>query len=269
MEELTVYDETLFSILKDCKTLPNFLNVIFGFLKRRTDFYCLATDLNSGIGLPEGWAEYFVKKAFTKWKVEDVPLNVKDTTIKTVPQTSMKECVPHFTTSESYNGATYENYTWSQSINDVNVIVKLPQDVTAKDLEVTILSQQVKVKLKKYNNNLLVGDLCQKIKHNDAIWSVDDHKLDMHLDKSSEMWWDCLVTNEPKLNLSKIDCSRPFEELPEEAQAKIEELSWNQERKRLGLPTSEQLALHSKLKKGFDAEGCPFKGIDPSTMIVE
>ncbi|KAK4874200.1 hypothetical protein RN001_013560 [Aquatica leii] len=269
MNQSAVYDETLFSILKECKTLPNFLNIVFGFLKRRTDFYCLATDINSGVGLPEGWAEYFVKQEFFRWKSNDVDTSETVPTLeKPLSHSPANENTSSFTTSESYNGATYDNYTWSQTINDVNIVLKLPKHVSSKDLQVTILTQKIIVKMKKSNTNLLEGDLCQKIKHNDAIWSLDNHKLDIHLDKASEIWWDCLVTSEPKLDLSKLDCSRPFEELTEEAQAKIEELTWNQERKRMGLLTSEQLQLQQKLNQGLNAEGCPFKGIDPKTVII-
>jgi len=41
--------------------------------------------------------------------------------------------------------------------------------------------------------------------------------------------------------MSKIEAVRAMEELSEEEQMKIQELTWNEEQKRLGLPTSEQL----------------------------
>jgi len=202
-------------------------------------------------------------------KVGPLALNSKTVEPESI-ETKLESTVSHnFSTSESYNGAVYDNYTWSQTITDIDIIVKLPENVTSKDLTVIILPQKIKVALKKSSTVLLEDDLCQKVKHNDAIWSLDKRKLEIHLDKSSEMWWDCLVESEPKLDVSKIDCSRPFEELPEEAQAKIEELTWNQERKILGLPTTEQLILQEKLKKGWNAEGSPFKGpFDPNTVII-
>ncbi|KAF5302091.1 hypothetical protein FQR65_LT08641 [Abscondita terminalis] len=252
MSESGIYDDTLFSILKECKTLPTFLHVIFGFLKRRTDFYCLATDLNSGVGLPEGWAEYFVKQAFFKWKSIDDSLTNATPITEKLSHNPSNDLPSSFTTSEVI------------MVHPMTIIL----EVSSKDLQVSISPQKILVKQKKSNTSLLEGNLCQKIKHNDAIWSVDNHKLDIHLDKASEMWWDCLVTDEPKLDIAKLDCSRPYEELTEEAQAKIEELTWNQERKLMGLPTSDQLQLREKLNRGLSAEDCPFKDLDPNTVII-
>ncbi|KAF2904789.1 hypothetical protein ILUMI_01385 [Ignelater luminosus] len=301
MDDSTIFDDTLFSMLRDCKTLPNFLDTIFGFLKRRTDFYVIASEPKSPIGLPAGWAEHFVKQAFFKWKppdsneaaqsniqaamnevvINDIAVDntdrndasseaYKNNKIKSrLESTASSDASSSFTTSQSYNGAVFDNYTWSQNITDVDIIVKLPENTTSKDLSITILPQSISVKIKSLNSVLLEGELCQKVKHNDAMWSIDKNELEMHLDKLAEIWWDCLIKSEPKLDVTKIDCSRPFEELPEEAQAKIEELTWNQERKRLGLPTSDQLAMQDKLKKAWDAEGSPFKGpYDPNTVII-
>ncbi|KAB0793736.1 hypothetical protein PPYR_13356 [Photinus pyralis] len=270
--EGTVFDETLLAILKECHTLPNFLDIIFGFLKRRTDFYCIATDPKSAIGLPKGWAEYFVKEAFVKWKSKDAQQELEQhnpaVTSKT-PACNSNQSEQTFSPSDSYNGAVHENYTWSQTVNEVNIIVRLPEMSTAKDIEVLIQSQKIRVKHKKSDSILLAGELCEKVKHNDAIWSLDKRKLDIHLDKSSEMWWNCLTKTEPKLDISKFDCSRPFDELSEENQAQIEELTWNQERKLHGLPTSEDIKMRNKLAKAFAVEGSPFKGVDPSTVLIE
>lgn len=171
----------------------------------------------------------------------------------------------NFTKSEIYNGAAFENYCWSQTFLDVDIVIRIPDKITAKDLKVVIATKTISVKLK--DQILLQGELCQKCKHNDAIWSLDRNRLQVHLDKCQEKWWNCLVTSENRLDLSKIDCSRPFEDLPQEAQAKIEELGWNQERKRLGLPTSTQLARDALLKRAWNAEGSPFSGpFDPSKV---
>lgn len=128
------------------------------------------------------------------------------------------------------------------------------------------MTNRITVKLKN-GTELLQGELCQKCKQSDAIWSLDKQKLQIHLDKCADIWWDCLIKTEPRLDVSKIDCSRPLEDLPEEAQAKIEELQWNHERKKLGLPTSQQLNLQETLKKAWNAEGSPFSGpFDPTTV---
>lgn len=172
-----------------------------------------------------------------------------------------------FTSSDCYNGAKFENYCWSQSIKEVDVTVQIPEKITTRDLSVTIKPKSLSVKFPKGNSVILEGELCNKCKHHDALWSLDKSKLEIHLEKTVEAWWDCLLTQEPKLDVKSIDCTRPFEELSEEAQAKIEELSWNQERKRKGLPTKEEMVRTEQLKKAWGAEGSPFRGpFDPSAV---
>lgn len=245
----------------------------------------VTADPHSPVGLPKGMAEAVLRQSFYKWtpqnqmllKEESVPAAITETEVETCsieaevqPAISRVEEKPQqgFSSSEGYNGAIYDNYSWSQTINEIDVNLKIPPNVTTKNLAINILPDKISVKLKDSGAVLLEGDLCNKCKHTDAIWSIDKNKLEIHLEKASEIWWDCLIQGETKLDLTKIDCSRPYEELSEEAQAKIQELTWNQERKRLGLPTSEELQMQEKLKKGWGAEGSPFKGpYDPNAVI--
>lgn len=251
----------------------------------RTDFYLVSEDPNSAVGLPDGLAEKLIKHTFYKWipksdsvhEPKDIPAVTEETVISdnfeehhdTSPNEShidMSDTNKNFTCSEAYNGGLFDNYCWSQTIADIDITIKIPENCSKKNMLINIVPTSISVKTVQ-GQVLLEGEMCQKCKANDAIWSMDNGKLQIHLDKCQELWWDCLVLSEPKLDVSKIDCSRPYEDLPEEAQAKIEELQWNQERKRLGLPTSNELAMHETLKRAWDAEGSPFTGpFDPSLV---
>ncbi|KAH1025002.1 hypothetical protein HUJ05_009819 [Dendroctonus ponderosae] len=286
-------------ILKDCKTLPVFLDHIFGFLHRRTDFYHEAPEPKSPVGLPKGLAEHLVKHAYFKWirkqiekpiiydeseipeavveeivisedQAEEITmdfghLNLDNPALLQPGMLSKNELNLKFTQSESYNGSAFEHYCWSQTIKDLDITLKVPENATSKNLKVSIFSNKIEVKMK--DIALLQGELYKKCKYNEAIWSLDRQKLQIHLDKCLEEWWNCLILSEDRLDLSTLDCSRPFEDLPEDAQAKIEELGWNQERKRLGLPTSDELAKQELLRKAWAAEGSPFTGpFDPTQV---
>lgn len=50
-----------------------------------------------------------------------------------------------------------------------------------------------------------------------------------------------MLLSEPKIDLSNIDATRPMEDLGQDEQMKIQELMWNQERKRQGLPTTDEM----------------------------
>lgn len=49
-----------------------------------------------------------------------------------------------------------------------------------------------------------------------------------------------MLTDEPKINVRKIDASRPMSDLDDEAQAKIEEMMYNDRQKKMGLPTAKE-----------------------------
>lgn len=222
--------------------------------------------------MPEGWSENYVKQAFYKWKSQSTNDLLNHVVPETIAHEEIVETTKNesnnnksildkdFTRSECYNGASFENYSWSQTIKEIDIIIKVPENTISKNLKIDITSKNLLVKLKSSDSILVEGELCHKCKHLDALWSLDKTRLEIHLEKTSEIWWECLLRSEPKLDITKIDCSRPFEELSDEAQAKIEELTWNQERKRLGLPSTQEVLMQETLKKAWNVEGSPFSG---------
>jgi len=67
----------------------------------------------------------------------------------------------------------------------------------------------------------------------------------INLEKVEERWWEAVLADEPKISVRKIDPSRPITDLDNEAQAKIEELMYNEHQKRLGLPQSQEKVCSS------------------------
>ncbi|KAJ0177072.1 hypothetical protein K1T71_007081 [Dendrolimus kikuchii] len=176
--------------------------------------------------------------------------------------------IPTQKNSETYNGAEREKYLWAQTIMDLDVIVKLPPYIkSSKDLKVTINAGDVCVACK--DGDIIIKDkLPYKIKSIDSFWSISEGRLLMHLEKAQERWWYKFLEEEEAIDLSSIDCSRPLDELPEDHIAKVRELQWNQEQKRRGLPTSDEIRNIEVLKKAWNAPGSPFQGkeFDPSVL---
>lgn len=54
------------------------------------------------------------------------------------------------------------------------------------------------------------------------------------LDKMAETWWDKLFISEPTLDTTKLNCSRPIEDLSEDTQAMIRKMQWDNQQKLLG-----------------------------------
>lgn len=307
------YDQTLLTIF--LKEKVNFFDTIFGFLHRNTDFYDeYGPDKKSA--LPPGEAEKLVLNSFRKWKnmpkfrySSRDPQKNHNSNVQTVERTKddvstvAEEAAPPVVQevevetsiepqivdkqiclegkdkiSDSYNGAARDRYTWSQSINDLDVLIKLPPCIkTAKELTVNIESTfiQVEARIPTVVNSgsiwhvIFAGELCHKIKKNESVWSVVPGKhISIHFEKASERWWDAFLVGEPKIDLSKIDCSRHLDDMGIEEQMKVQELMWNHQQKLLGKPTSEEIRMEKILKKAWNAKGSPFEGTpyDPSVL---
>ncbi|OWF52731.1 NudC domain-containing protein 3 [Mizuhopecten yessoensis] len=345
------YDTALLGILQHEGQIAGFLDAMFGFLYRRTDFYRIMKQKTDRLGFPPGVAVKLLLNAYKQYedlarKDEAEKENLKqmkealeptDTVppaaVRTVevptsnqpigevsgrspgsvdsgestsasgshetPQpmvtedasrvenkpsdknSEKKDQDPELTKQQekfqanpaSHNGAMRDNYSWSQTINDVDAQIKVPKYVTkGKDVKVVIEKKRLKVSYKldtgqwlDIMNDVLSWDVMKE----ESMWSLvpGDH-IHVNLEKKEERWWEALLVSETKINVRKIDASRPMSDLDDEAQAKIGEMMYNDRQKKLGLPTSDEKKVHNLLQDAWDADGSPFKGqpFDPSKV---
>ncbi|KAH6942228.1 hypothetical protein HPB50_002021 [Hyalomma asiaticum] len=171
-------------------------------------------------------------------------------------------------------GAMRDNYCWSQSIRDIDVRVKVGPDVTSRNqVRVTIKTNHLKVELLDLATKTwsvhVDDDLHSRIKLDESIWTLvpGDHVL-VNLEKATELWWERLLVNEPKINIRAIDPTKPFEDLDPESQAKIQELTYNNLLKQAGRKTPQEEKVENLLREAWDKDGSPFKGqpFDPSIV---
>ncbi|XP_023947863.2 nudC domain-containing protein 3 [Bicyclus anynana] len=200
--------------------------------------------------------------------IESCEIKTKDKS-SIIPDDYEPPVIPTQKNSESYNGAIREKYSWAQTIMDLDVTVKLPPDIkSSKELKVTINPGDLTVACR--NGDIIINDaLPYKIKTLDSFWSISEGRLLLHLEKVQERWWNKLLNAEEEIDISKIDCSRPLNELPEDHIAKIHELQWNQEQKLKGLPTSDEIRNIEILKKAWNAPGSPFQGTEFNPNVLK
>ena len=174
-----------------------------------------------------------------------------------------------------YNGAERDNYNWSQSITDLDVRVKIPTDVKkGNQVKVEVLTTHLKVSYLDVNGKWQIPvdeALCWPVNKEESLWTlVPGEHIHINMEKRQERWWEAVLENEPKINVRNIDASRPVTDLDEEAQAKVSEMVYNEQQKRLGKPQSHEVKVHDMLRKAWDCEGSPFRGqpFDPSTVNV-
>ena len=142
----------------------------------------------------------------------------------------------------TYNGAETSKYNWSQNIQSVDVQIPLPRGTTAKELDVQIKAKHLRVALKaKKDEPLVDGELAEKVKVDDSFWSVEDAQyLNVNFEKAYEAIWKCVVLGDDEIDPKKVDNSKKIEEFDLETQGHLQKVLYEQERKRAGLPTTEE-----------------------------
>ncbi|KAJ9577192.1 hypothetical protein L9F63_006249 [Diploptera punctata] len=308
---LSKHDEIFFGVMKEKGHIVPFLDAVFGFLYRCTDFYCIQDDTSDKVGFPPGIAENCVLKVMRKWekqarqdddyyykkrnnKLNNIPAAIEEVEVvsddtdskvsvenKTDDKSSdeISKKAEHTenhnpTPADSYNGAVLDNYRWSQTIKEIDIQVPVPSHITkARDVKVNVTATSISVSVKDGRagewNVLMEGDLSWKNNKQESLWNLEPGKhVQVYLEKVKEQWWDSLLVSEPKIDLSKIDASRPMEDLAQDEQMKIQELMWNQERKSQGLPTSDQLITEKILKEAWNKEGSPFLGTEYDPSLI-
>lgn len=294
----------LMEILQDRKTITGFLDSIFGFLRRNTDFYHTKRDEADKIGFPKGVRDQILYGAMQRYdpdcllqsltaeggaddgetappaveevvlESEDVPQDEEMKPIESQPPQKGKE-QSKFSPSDYKNGDVFETHCWSQTLKDVEVQALLPKDhQTAKKLHISIQAQHIKVSSKHSPETIILeGNLSQRIKHKEAVWTIDQNRLIISYDKAKELWWDRLFEGDPEIDSKKIECERYIDDLPEETQATIEKLRVQQlaadkQQNEIQTSSPDQAINLDRLKAAWDAEGSPFKGqpFDPSIV---
>lgn len=307
------HDTAFLAILHEEKNITNFLDAFFGFLCRCTDFYVecgpeqklgfppgvaeklvvnslhkwkrISTQpskshsnnnqekgINSTIDAQDMQIPAVAEEVEVEVETEK-PEHHKTDQTGSIATLEREQLLKIDRSSESYNGAVRENYSWSQTIIDLDVIIKLPSNIkTSKDLKVDIDSQRIKVTTKIAAAEWMTifdGELCFKTRKDESIWSiVPGQYINIHLEKATERWWEALIIGEPTIELNKIDCSQNLYDMGSTEQMKVQEIMWNHQQKLLGKPTSEEIKIEEILKKAWDAEGSPFQGTpyDPSVV---
>ncbi|XP_011148161.1 nudC domain-containing protein 3 isoform X2 [Harpegnathos saltator] len=195
-----------------------------------------------------------------------------------VPTNVSTQSVKMDNTSDSYNGAIRENYVWTQTLDDLDVLIKIPEHIkTPKQIKVNIGSDEIKIDIKPFGstkdfkwNNIFDSKLSFKVRKDESVWSIVSGKhISIHLEKTTGRWWEALAVDEPKIELSKIDCIKNFDDMAQEEQMKVQELMWNHQQKLMGKPTSEQIKMEATLKQAWNAKGSPFQGTDYDPSVVK
>ncbi|CAN0436926.1 nudC domain-containing protein 3 [Lampetra fluviatilis] len=346
-----LYDQALLGVLQHEENIEAFLDVIFGFLYRRTDFYRLMLTQGDRLGFPPGVAERIAQRAFFKFQrladkdhkrrlqslqekldhkleveavhevevsgdLSDMVAHVEEVEIVSeepgsqhseeadgdqaldagaeLPEAAMHSeagnppCHPvsaaltpveaektekalekkaqlSFQDSpDSYNGAVRENYVWSQDFTDLEIKVFVPKTIVrGKQVSIDIQKNSLRVAIREQAEEvvLMEGKLTHTINIESSMWSLEPGKcIQVNLSKVGEYWWNAVLEGEEPIDIDRINKERSMATVDEEEHAVLDRLTFDYHQKMHGRPQSHEMKVHEMLKKGWDAEGSPFKG---------
>ncbi|URD78111.1 CS domain [Musa troglodytarum] len=151
----------------------------------------------------------------------------------------------------SGNGLDLDNYSWTQTLQEVTVSIPVLQGTKSRFVTCEIKKTHLKVGLR--GQPLIIdGDLYQPVKAEDCFWSIEDGKfISVLLTKQNQMeWWKCVVKGDPEIDTQKVEPENSkLSDLDPETRQTVEKMMFDQRQKSMGLPTSDEMQKQEILKK--------------------
>ncbi|KAL9256104.1 BOBBER 2-like protein [Drosera capensis] len=156
-----------------------------------------------------------------------------------------------YTAPNNGNGLDFNNYSWGQSLQELNVTVPVPPGTKSRFIVCEIKKNHLKVGLKG-QPPIIDGELFQSIKPDDSYWSLEDQKsISILMTKHNQMeWWRYLVKGEPEIDTQKVEPEpSKLADLDLETRSTVEKMMFDQRQKSMGLPTSDEMQKQDLLKQ--------------------
>ena len=146
----------------------------------------------------------------------------------------------------SGNGGDLDHYRWTQTLEEVTMFVKLPDNITSKQLDIQMKASSLKIGVKG-QTPIIDGALHKKIKTGDSLWTLETdgpkRTLQLTFVKVDGMnWWNCIIEGDPKIDTQKVEPENSkLSDLDSETRSTVEKMMFDQQQKQKGLPTSEEM----------------------------
>nr|DAD36264.1 TPA_asm: hypothetical protein HUJ06_006904 [Nelumbo nucifera] len=227
------YDEVLKPIL-DRQGPLGLLEAVFDFARRKSDLFnddAVEKKISAMVSASKlKYTEEKKKKAAARG-LEDAgkaEKRLKETEKKEVMQESPKNVAPpskeakqekeiaaeskengkkgNLREPNKGNGLDLENYSWTQTLQEVTVNIPVPRGTKSRFVACEIKKNRLKFGLKG-QQPIIDGELYQSVKVDDCFWSIEDEKfISVLLTKQNQMeWWKYLVKGDPEIDTQKVE----------------------------------------------------------------
>nr|XP_058930607.1 nudC domain-containing protein 3 isoform X2 [Kogia breviceps] len=297
-----LYDQALLGILQHVGNVQDFLRVLFGFLYRKTDFYRLLRHPSDRMGFPPGAAQALVLQVFKtfdrmarqddekrrKQLEEKIRRKEEEEATAAAAATAEQEPVPApvqevEVDSTTDSGGPQEPPGPQGAVQQVAHRSREaePPETGAGAAEVPRRPPTLSKRQEQFQRN---PDSYNGAVRENYAWSQDYTDLELKvpvpkhvvkgkqvsLNKVGEYWWSAILEGEEQIDIDKINKERSMATVDEEEHAVLDRLTFDYHQKLQGKPQSHELKVHEMLKKGWDAEGSPFRGqrFDPAMFNI-
>lgn len=279
-EEQERFDGMLMTIAQQQQGIEPLLDTVFSFLRRKTDFFRGATQqvvektvmesVKKHAALAEKDAyelrkEQEKKQALKKQKAQTPPPAPEPVKEKDPPRFEeiTDEQAEEIEKKEANddeedtgpplvgNGGSAKHYTWTQTLQEAQVTIPVPQGTRSKQIEVKMTSNKLVAGLKG-QEPLMNGDMFNRIKLDDSFWTLEDNnRICVYLQKENQMeWWKCIIKGDPEIDTKKVEPENSkLGDLDSDTRQTVEKMMFDQRQKAMGLPTSDEQKKNDVLQK--------------------
>ncbi|XP_064950541.1 protein BOBBER 2-like [Musa acuminata AAA Group] len=241
-------DEALASVLAKRGPMP-LLEAAIDLVRRRTEFFKDEAAVGEVVKAVTAAKEKFDAEERLKKRAADEAQ--KNRLQEEVAAAANAEEKKNLRKPNSGNGLDFDNYSWTQTLQEVTVNIPVPQGTRSRFVTCEIKKTHLKVGLK--GQPLIIdGDFYQSVKTEDCFWSIEDGNfISVLLTKQNKTnWWNCMVQGEPEIDLQKVQPeSSKLSDLDSETRQVVEKMMFDQRQKARGLPTSDEIQKQDMLKQ--------------------
>ncbi|KAL7067590.1 CS domain-containing protein [Cryptosporidium serpentis] len=282
------FDGMLLNIAQGAEGIDNFLDVVFGFLLRKTDFYTAMENSEVERVLMRHFHKFQAMADEKRLEEKQKMLKIEEERRKHMAETKKREesesrsklqqklqntpkVVEINSDNEEINngdekesdedneeesipplgnGGSTDIYTWTQTLSTVEMQIPVIPGIRSRDCNIKITPNKLTVIVK--SEKFIDGEFHAKVKAVDSMWSIIDNKIiQITLEKQDTMnWWSCVIKGDPEIDTTKIvpENSR-LSDLDPETRTTVEKMMFDQRQKSMGLPTSDNIKQYEMLEK--------------------